>query len=174
MGNDREKDWSTCAPLACTSGLRPSASRAPAGRRTLTGTPRIESLVTGNSGSPAWDGANRPAARSSSRLVGTSFSARQRATRLKPDNQDRFRARIESLALDFAQLDCGRFRSATDAKMLPQPEPRAVRQILIVPPIRSREVARAQRSRVGHREDALQPLDFSNGLLGVHPSQYPT
>jgi hypothetical protein len=58
--------------------------------------------------------------------------------------------------------------------MLPQPEPRAVRQILIMPPIRSREVARAQRSGVGHGEDALQPLDLGNGLFSVHPSQYLT
>jgi hypothetical protein len=43
-----------------------------------------------------------------------------------------------------------------------------VRERLIVPPIHSSEVACAQRSRVGHRENALQPLDFSNGLLGVH------
>jgi hypothetical protein len=38
-----------------------------------------------------------------------------------------------------------------------------------VPSIRSREVACVQRSRVGHREDALQPLDFSNALFCVHP-----
>ncbi len=35
-------------------------------------------------------------------------------------------------------------------------------------PIRSREVACAQRSSVGHREDALQSLDFSNALFSVH------
>src|ERR1700723_1101588 len=25
-----------------------------------------------------------------------------------------------------------------------------------------------------HREDAIQPLDLSNALFGVHPSEYPT
>jgi hypothetical protein len=43
-----------------------------------------------------------------------------------------------------------------------------------MPPIRSREVACAQWPRVGHREDALQPLDFSNALFSVHRSQYLT
>jgi hypothetical protein len=38
-------------------------------------------------------------------------------------------------------------------------------------PIRSREVACAQRSGVRHREDALQSLDFSNGLFSIHPFQ---
>lgn len=46
-----------------------------------------------------------------------------------------------------------------------------MREHLVVPPIRSREVACAQRSRVGHREDALQSLDIGDSLLGVHPSQ---
>jgi hypothetical protein len=41
-----------------------------------------------------------------------------------------------------------------------------------MPPIRSSEIACAQRSCVGHRENALQPLDFSNALFGVDPSQY--
>ena len=41
---------------------------------------------------------------------------------------------------------------------------------LIVPAIRSREITQAHRSRVWHCEDALQPLDFSDCLLGVHPS----
>jgi hypothetical protein len=52
--------------------------------------------------------------------------------------------------------------------MLPQPKPRAVREHLIVPPIGSREIARAQRSGVRRGEDALQPIDFSYRLLGVH------
>jgi hypothetical protein len=38
----------------------------------------------------------------------------------------------------------------------------------VVPSIRSREVAAAERSGVRRCEDALQPLDFGNGLLGVH------
>jgi hypothetical protein len=41
----------------------------------------------------------------------------------------------------------------------------------IVPSIRSREVARTQRSGVGHCEDALKPLDYGNGLFSVHSFQ---
>jgi len=40
-----------------------------------------------------------------------------------------------------------------------------------VPSIRGRNVARAQRSRVRRGENALQPVDFGNGLLNVHPCQ---
>jgi hypothetical protein len=42
---------------------------------------------------------------------------------------------------------------------------------LVVSSIGSRDVAWAQRSPVGHREDALQPLDFVNGPFGVHRVQ---
>jgi hypothetical protein len=49
-----------------------------------------------------------------------------------------------------------------------------MREHFVVPSIRSREVAWAQRSGVGRCEDALQSLDFGNCLLGVHPSQYET
>jgi hypothetical protein len=41
---------------------------------------------------------------------------------------------------------------------------------LVVPAIRSREITQAHRSRVWNCEDALQPLDFSDCLLGIHPS----
>jgi hypothetical protein len=41
---------------------------------------------------------------------------------------------------------------------------------LIVPPIRGPNVGCTQGSSVRHREDALKPLDFSNGLVGVHAS----
>ena len=51
---------------------------------------------------------------------------------------------------------------------LSQPKPRAMREPVIVPSIGSREVALAQRSGVRQREDALQPLDFGNGLVNVH------
>jgi hypothetical protein len=43
-----------------------------------------------------------------------------------------------------------------------------MRERIVVPSVRSPEVARAQRSGVRHRENALQSLDFGNGLLGVH------
>ena len=51
---------------------------------------------------------------------------------------------------------------------MPKPKPWAMRVHLVVPSIRSREVTWAQRSGVRHRKNALQPLDFGNGLLGVH------
>jgi hypothetical protein len=38
-----------------------------------------------------------------------------------------------------------------------------------MPPIRSREVACAQRSGIRHRKDTLQPLDLRNGTYDVHP-----
>jgi len=49
-----------------------------------------------------------------------------------------------------------------------------MREHFVVPSIGSRDVACTQRSGVGHCEDALKALDFGNGLLGVHPSQYLT
>ena len=78
------------------------------------------------------------------------------------------------LALRFPQSEHWGLRlgSAADAISLPKAKPRATGLLFIMPPIRSREVACAQRSRVRHREDALQPLDFSNALFSVHPSQY--
>jgi hypothetical protein len=67
---------------------------------------------------------------------------------------------LQGLALDFAQPECRRLTSATDAIALPEPKPRAVGELIIVSSIRSREVAFSQRSAIGHREDALQLLDF--------------
>jgi len=61
-----------------------------------------------------------------------------------------------------------RSRAATNPVLPPKPKPRAAGLLLIMPPVRSREVARAQRSGVRRCEDALQPFDFGNGLLGVH------
>jgi hypothetical protein len=61
------------------------------------------------------------------------------------------------------------FTSAANSELLPQPKPQAVRAHIVVPMIGSRKVACAQRSRVWDHEDALQPLDFSNGLFNAHP-----
>jgi hypothetical protein len=58
--------------------------------------------------------------------------------------------------------------STANPEMLPQAKPRAVPEHFVVPPIRSRDGACTQRSRVGHREDALQPLNFGNALFSVH------
>jgi hypothetical protein len=60
------------------------------------------------------------------------------------------------------------FISTAEAIPLPKTKPRALREDFVVPSIRSREVARAQRSIVRRCEDALYPLDFGNSLLGVH------
>jgi len=43
-----------------------------------------------------------------------------------------------------------------------------MREHFVVSSIRSREVARAQRSGVRRCEYALQPFDVGNGLFGVH------
>ena len=81
---------------------------------------------------------------------------------------------LRRLALSSPQLNDWGLGSAADPIPLPQPEPRAACEHFVVPPIRSREIAQARRSVVRHREDALQPLDFGDGLLDVHPSQYLT
>jgi hypothetical protein len=49
-----------------------------------------------------------------------------------------------------------------------------MREHFVVPAIRRREVACAQRSGVAHSEDALKALDLGNSLLGVHSAQYLT
>src|ERR1017187_91732 len=59
------------------------------------------------------------------------------------------------LVLHLAQSEHRGLTSATDTVPLPQPEPRAMREHIVVPSIHSREVARAQRSGVRHGEDAL-------------------
>ena len=64
--------------------------------------------------------------------------------------------------------------AAANSVLLPKPKPRAMRVHFVVPSIHSREVTRAHRSGVRDGEDALQPLDFGNGLFSVHPSHYLT
>jgi hypothetical protein len=49
-----------------------------------------------------------------------------------------------------------------------------MREHFVVPSIRGRKVARAQRSCVALCEDALKAFDFGNSPLGVHLVQYPT
>ena len=62
--------------------------------------------------------------------------------------------------------------ATTNSVALPKPKPRAMREHLVVSAIGGREIAQAHRSRIPHREDALQQLDFGNGLFRVHPDQY--
>lgn len=59
------------------------------------------------------------------------------------------------LALHFPRSDYRRLRSATDAIPLPEPKPRAMCVCLIVPSIRSRQIACGQGSGVRHGEDVL-------------------
>ena len=54
------------------------------------------------------------------------------------------------------------FTSAANPQVLPQPKPRAVREHFVVPSIRGRDGACAQRSRVGHREHSLKAFDVGN------------
>jgi hypothetical protein len=61
--------------------------------------------------------------------------------------------------------------AATNPVPLPEPKPRAVREHIVVPAIRSREIAQAQRSGVRHREDSLKVLDFGDGSVNVHAAQ---
>jgi hypothetical protein len=46
-----------------------------------------------------------------------------------------------------------------------------MREHFVASSIRSRKVARTQRSSIRQREDALKALDFGNSLLDVHSSQ---
>lgn len=64
-----------------------------------------------------------------------------------------------------------RSRAAANPVPLPKLKPRAMRELLVVPAIRSREIAWAHRSAVRNREDALQSFNVRNRLFGVHPSQ---
>jgi hypothetical protein len=79
-----------------------------------------------------------------------------------------------NVALDPKPYPGVSFRSAANPVLLPKAKPRAVREHFVVSSIRSREVARTQRSSIRHREDALKALDFGNSLLRVHSSQYLT
>ena len=64
------------------------------------------------------------------------------------------------------------FASATNAIPLPDSEPRAMREHVGVPAIRSREIAQAQRSRVRHFVDSLKVFDFGDGSVNVHAAQF--
>jgi hypothetical protein len=66
------------------------------------------------------------------------------------------------------------FTSAANAVLQPKAKPGAMGEQFVMSSIRGQEVARAQWSMVWLREDSFQALDFGNGLLGVHPPQYPT
>src|ERR1019366_994434 len=60
------------------------------------------------------------------------------------------------------------FTSAANPVLLPKAKPRAMSEHVVVPSIGSREVAWAQRSGIGHCEDALKVLDFDDSSVNVH------
>src|SRR5579864_4326219 len=74
-----------------------------------------------------------------------------------------------SLALDFAQSECRRLASATDAVVLPEPKPRAIGLLLIMSLIRGQDIRCSQRSDIRHVVYIFQRLDFANGPFNVHP-----
>ena len=65
-------------------------------------------------------------------------------------------------------LRCEDTSNSAANPVLPKAKPRTMREHFIVSSIRSQEVARTQRSGVRRCEDMLKPLDFGNGLLGIH------
>src|ERR1700734_3067458 len=69
-------------------------------------------------------------------------------------------------------LGITRSLAAANPVLLPKPEPRTMREQVVVPAIRRRNVAGVQRPGIRDRVHALQPLDFGNGPLRVHPSHY--
>lgn len=69
---------------------------------------------------------------------------------------------------------CAGSLAAAKPILLPKPKPRTMRQQVVMPSIRSRDVARAQRPRIRRRIDALQPLDLGNSPFSIHPSTIST
>ena len=72
------------------------------------------------------------------------------------------------LALQFPQPQYWALCSATDTISLPDSEPRATCEHLVMLSIRSRDVARAEWSNVWRFEHFLQLLDVVNNAFNVH------
>ena len=100
------------------------------------------------------------------RSTGAETAASGKGPRLGQREDILLRAQKAALALN--PKPAFGFRSAANPELLPKAKPWAVREHFVVPSIRGREVARAQRSGVRRCENALNPLDFGNSLLGVH------
>jgi len=75
----------------------------------------------------------------------------------------------EALALNPKPAFC--ITSAADSVPLPQSEPRAMREHLVVSSIRSRDVGCAEWPRIRRFEHFLYLLDFVNNTFNVHTSQ---
>src|SRR5438445_13322584 len=78
------------------------------------------------------------------------------------------------LALHVSSPGYRRLRSATDAKMLPQPEPRAMREHFVMPSIGSRDVACAEWPNIRRFEHFLYLRNLVDDAFNVHASQYLT
>ena len=72
------------------------------------------------------------------------------------------------LALPFPESKYGRLGSATDAKILPEPKPRAAGLPFVVPSIGSRDVACVEWSNIRRFEHFLKLLDVVNDAFNVH------
>ena len=70
------------------------------------------------------------------------------------------------------QLQCGIFRSAAEAKVLPEPKPGAAREHFVMPAVGGRNVAGGEGSYVRSFEHLLELLDFADDALNVHRFQY--
>lgn len=84
---------------------------------------------------------------------------------------------IETVALDherdlLGQLNHWSFGSAADAIVLPELEPRAVRQRFIVPSIGRGDIARGERSDIRSFEHLFELLNFVNYAFNIHARQY--
>src|SRR4029077_6798308 len=78
---------------------------------------------------------------------------------------------VEVSVFSFPQPLGRGFASAAAAKMLPQPEPGAMREHLVVPSIGSRDVTRAEWPNIRRFEHFLKLLNLVNDAFNVHASK---
>jgi hypothetical protein len=86
---------------------------------------------------------------------------------LHPESKHGYRFRDEKAALALNPRPGG-FASATNPEMLPNPEPRALREHFVVPSVGSRDVACAEWPNIRRFEHFLQLLDVVNDAFNVH------
>jgi len=72
----------------------------------------------------------------------------------------------------FRQLDHRSLRSAANPVVLPELEPRAMRQRFIVPSIRGRDIGFFKRPDIRSFEHLFQLLNFIDYAFNVHRQQY--
>jgi hypothetical protein len=121
--------------------------------------------ATGPDGPPFLRGKGLP-----ERSCGAKAAASSKGPRLGQREEILLRAQQAALALH-PEPALG-FTSTANAEVLPKAKPRALREHFVVPSIRRRDIARAQRSGVRRCEDMLKALDFGNSLFSVHPCHH--